>query len=551
MNNNDYGKYIGQLIPTTLENIYIMDMMSDFVMEYSLENDIFVCKSTIPFTNFYSNLEKNIHSDDIKGYIDSISPQYLQNNLNKGIDHIRYEYRKNLGNEKYDWYSNVTKLMDINGKKLTLVLVENINDSAVTKEDNKLSVVEEKDKQQRIIDAVTSAIVKINSVININAGTTNPELKTLTNYINEELMNLAHSFPELNQAISNNMIASTNQGTTKTLLVVDDDQMTCNILNKTFEDTYKIIVAHNGQEAIDILESNTNTNSMKETEKIVGMFLDLNMPVIDGFGVLDYMSSKNLLSKMPVIIISGDYDRETKERAYLYKIDDVLEKPFNVQVVKHRIQTFVNLYRSNNSLNEVVLTQHQDIKNVLKTMVSSYFYDYGNDIKRVSTFVGIIAKQLSNKYPQYKFDENRLNKLIDAARYYNVGMYALPAKISEKETLTEDEKKIIEGHPFIGISIFDSVLYRVTDNLFNNYAKEIIEYHEENYDGSGYPHRYSREKIPLSAQIAAVAIEYNELSKIIDEELILNEIEKYSNIKFNPLIVECLRDCIDELKNVK
>ena len=90
------------------------------------------------------------------------------------------------------------------------------------------------------------------------------------------------------------------------------------------------------------------------------MFLDLNMPRVDGFGVLDYMSSKNLLQRMPVIIISGDYDQITKDRAYLYPIADMLEKPFNVQVVKHRIKNFIKLYKSNNSLNEIVLNQPQD-----------------------------------------------------------------------------------------------------------------------------------------------------------------------------------------------
>ena len=549
MNNNDYTSVIGTLIPTTFNNIYIIDMMSDLVMEYIFDNNLFVLKNTIPFTSFYSDLENTIHKDDIKGYIDSISSNYLQENSNKGISHIRYEYRRKL-DDGYDWYCNITKLLDVNGKKLTLVLVENINENIMSQDVDQRAVEMVKAQQKNVFDVMSSAIIKLNGVININAGSNNLEVKSLTDYINEILVDLTNSIPELAKSLTDNMIRTTNQGIAKTLLIVDDDQITCKLLAKTFEDNYKIIIANNGQEAIDILEKNNSTNSIEETDKIVGMFLDLNMPVIDGFGVLDYMNSKNMLAKMPVIIISGDYDQETKDRAYLYRIADVLEKPFNVQVVKHRINTFVKLYKSNNSLNEIVLNQQQDVKNVLKTIVNSYLYDYSNDVKRVSSYVRILAKQVSNDYPEYKMDDSRIEILTEASKYYNVGMYILPNKMFQKQSFTEDEINMIKSHPIQGLTIFESVLYKNADSVFNNYAREIIEYHEERFNGNGYPHGYNGDRIPLSAQITSVAIEYNKLLKMINESSILNEIIKGANTKFNPKIVESLKKCITEIKAI-
>ena len=551
MNSNEYNAVISQLIPTTFNNIYIIDMMSDLVMEYGFENNLFVLKNTIPFTTFYTDLENNIHPQDIKGYVDSISSTFLQENLNKGFEHIRYEYRLRLESGEYDWYSNVTKLINVNGKKLTLVLVENINENIASGDTSKYELELLQAQQKNIIDVVSSAIVKLNNVININAGTTNLEIKSLTEYINQVLVELTNSFPEITKNLTESMIRSTNQGTEKTLVIVDDDPVTCKLLTKTFEDTYKILVANNGQEAIELLEKNNSVTSTKGTNKIVGMFLDLNMPVVDGFGVLDYMSSKNLLSKMPVIIISGDYDQQTKDRAYLYRIADVLEKPFNVQVVKHRIKTFVKLYKTNNSLNEVVLTQHQDIKNVVRTMVKSYLYDNSTDIKKVSTYVNILTKQLTTDYPEYKIDDIRIKKITDASKFYNIGMYALPSKMLEKEEFTGEENKIIKGHPFIGLSIFNSVLYKGTDSIFNHYAKDIIEYHEEHYDGTGYPYGYKGDKLPIAPQIVSVAIEYNELTKKMNEDLVLEEIVKQSGTKFNPHVVESLKKCISEIRNVK
>ena len=386
--------------------------------------------------------------------------------------------------------------------------------------------------------------------MNINAGSTNPEIKSMTDYVNNILAEVSNSIPEVNEALTANMISNTNQGTTKTILVVDDDAVTRKLLTKTFEDLYKIVTASNGQEAIDILQKNNDVTNLEEKDKIVGMFLDLNMPGVDGFGVLDYMSSRNLLSKMPVIIISGDYDQETKDRAYLYKIADVLEKPFNVQVVKHRIKTFVKLYGTNNSLNEIVLTQRQDIKNIIRTVVKSYLYDYANEIKRISSYTGIIAKQLTEDYNEYNFDDNKIAKLIEAVKYYNIGLYMLPHKMFKKQNFTAEEIKIIRSHPSIGLSIFDSVLYKGTDSIFNHYAKDIILYHEEKYDGTGYPTRLSGEKIPAVAAIASVAIEYNELLKTMNEESILSEIEKGKGTKFNPKVVDSLRRAIDKIKQV-
>lgn len=546
MNNNDYTKYIEKLIPSTFTNIYIIDMMSDIVMDYSYEDNNYVLKSTTPFTTFFSSLEKIIHPDDIKRYIDSLS----SNDINNESSNIRYDYRKKLENGEYGWYSNTIKFIECNQKKVTLVLVEDINSNIETEPKDELSSETLQEKQKIIFDAVSNAIINLNNVININYASDNPEIRNVSNYVNNILIDLTNAFPELNEALTANMIANTNQGKTKTILIVDDDQMTCKLLSKTFEDVYKIITANNGQEAINILEKNNDITNLDEKDKIVGMFLDLNMPVIDGFGVLDYMSSKNLLSKLPVIIISGDYDQNTRDRAYLYPIADVLEKPFNVQVVKHRIKTLVKLYKSNNLLNEIVLNQHQEIKNVLKTIVKSYLYDYSHDIKRISSYVNIIARQVSEDYREYNFDKDRLMKLTEAVKYYDIGLYVLPHKMFKKQNFNDDEIKIIKSHPFIGLSIFNSVLYRNTDGIFNHFAKDIIRTCEEKYDGTGYPHGIKGDNIPLAAQIASVAIEYNKLLKVMNESSVLDEIKKASGTKFNPKIVESLTRCVEEIKKV-
>lgn len=108
----------------------------------------------------------------------------------------------------------------------------------------------------------------------------------------------------------------------KTILVVDDSNITRNLIEKTYKDQYKVLMASNGREAIDIVEA------MPEGT-IVALLLDLNMPGLDGFGVLEYFKEKNLFNKVPVSIITGDSSKATIARVFTYDIKDVLIKPFS------------------------------------------------------------------------------------------------------------------------------------------------------------------------------------------------------------------------------
>lgn len=118
-----------------------------------------------------------------------------------------------------------------------------------------------------------------------------------------------------------------------TILVVDDSNIVRNFTKKIFEDKYNVGTAKNGQEAIDIIEKN------KRNGFIVSILLDLNMPKVDGFAVLEYMSKNDLFDSIPVSIISGDSsNKETIEKAYKYPIIDMLEKPFSENTIKNIVE---------------------------------------------------------------------------------------------------------------------------------------------------------------------------------------------------------------------
>ncbi len=121
---------------------------------------------------------------------------------------------------------------------------------------------------------------------------------------------------------------NTNQ---EAILVVDDSNIIQNFIHKIFQDNYQILIASDGQEALDIIKSQT-------TCKIVAMLLDLNMPNVDGFAVLDYFKENDLFKSLPVSIITGDDSKEKIDLAFKYPIVDMIVKPFNEDNIKRVIE---------------------------------------------------------------------------------------------------------------------------------------------------------------------------------------------------------------------
>lgn len=122
----------------------------------------------------------------------------------------------------------------------------------------------------------------------------------------------------------------------KSILVVDDSNIIRNFIVKILDDSFEVLNATDGKEAIDILEDEEKRNN------IVAVLLDLNMPNVNGFEVLDYYKSKDYFKKIPISIITGVDDKESIDKAFKYPIVDILLKPFNERDVKKILEKTIN-----------------------------------------------------------------------------------------------------------------------------------------------------------------------------------------------------------------
>ena len=122
---------------------------------------------------------------------------------------------------------------------------------------------------------------------------------------------------------------------TKAILIADDSSIIRDFVKEIFSNQYEVLMAKDGQEVINIISA--------DPKRIAALLLDLNMPNVDGFGVLDYLKENNLFTVVPTSIISGASDKESIEKAFKYPIVDMLNKPFSRDNVKLVVEKTVGI----------------------------------------------------------------------------------------------------------------------------------------------------------------------------------------------------------------
>lgn len=534
---SEYKGIIDKLLVNNYEEILIINVFQDKIYRYQVRDNDFVCNKELSYMDYLRDCKNFIYQDDVDDYVDSLSLSKLEA-INNSVM-INYRMKDGLGT--YREYNNMIKLYDDNGEKIIVVFVSLSTGNSVNYESNDSCKNSLETKLNKIVDSVGLAILKIHNIMNNDSS-----YVTKKEYVDSILASLTSEFPEFNEVLNSNAMNLYNREKS-TIMIVDDDKMTCSLIKKIFDKDYEVVIKNNGEEAIEYLSNSGSVN-------ISCIFLDLLMPVLDGFSVLDYLNSRNYLNKLPVIIISGNYDKDTRRRAYGYQIADMLEKPFNVQVVRHRIENLINLYRSSNSLNDMMLEQHRELKNVVNSLIVAYEMDNGRCMDLVKRLTRALTMQVSVMYPEYNINSNMIDKIANSACYFAIGNYTLPKSLLYKRGIyTEEERSIKKMGTLNGASIIKYVLSKENKEIDGKYCYEICKYCNERYDGNGYPEGLSGNSIPLSAQIASVAIEYcNLINSInpIDYDKVASLIIMESGRKFSPKIVESFKRVQEEYMEI-
>lgn len=139
---------------------------------------------------------------------------------------------------------------------------------------------------------------------------------------------------EVTENVISDMVSGPKNGA---ILVVDDSNLVANFIKKIFDDRYEVFIASDGARAIEMV-------SGPNADKIKACLLDLNMPNVNGFEVLEYFKKNNLFIKIPVSVITGNDTRDQVDEAFNYPIVDLLSKPFNERDIKRIIEKTISSY---------------------------------------------------------------------------------------------------------------------------------------------------------------------------------------------------------------
>ena len=367
MNEKGLIEQVLRIINANYSNIYVVDIPMDkvYTFGFNLAN-LLVIKDTMTYTEFIDMASKFVHKDEVSQYFDALSLNKLESEAQKGNNETKVKYRKLCETGEYRWFVNIINYLPFEGRKLIFMMSEDVNERLIDSEESNLKLEEKVSKYKKRIasesESVSQAVVEINNLLeNMQSMDGAIKMRDPQAVINSIFNRVSADHPDLNEAILNKMTSIVNYKK-PAILIVDDSAIIRNSLKRIFSNEFDIIMAKDGAEAIELMKN--NIVSPKENtvpENIVGVLLDLIMPVCDGFKVLDYMRDHNLFSKLPVAIISGDETRETRKRVYEYDIVDMLEKPFNTENVRRRITKFINLHIMSNNLQNIVDIQNEEL----------------------------------------------------------------------------------------------------------------------------------------------------------------------------------------------
>ena len=339
------------------------------------------------------------------------------------------------------------------------------------------------------------------------------------------------------------------------ILIVDDSEMNREILTEMLQDDFRILEAENGEEALKMLKQYDTGISL--------MLLDIVMPVMNGFEVLAAMAREHWMDDIPVIMISSEGSEEYIRRAYEMGIADYIRRPFDAKIVYQRVFNTIKLYAKQRRLISLVADQiYEKEKNnrmmvgILSQIVEFRNGESGPHVLHIQTLTRLLLECLVQKTGQYGLSWSEQYMISMASALHDIGKIGIDEKILNKPgKLTKEEFDIMKTHTLIGATMLEN-LKMYQGEILLEVAYQICRWHHERYDGKGYPDGLVGEEIPISAQVVSLADAYDALisdrvyKKAYSHEQAVKMILNGECGAFNPVLLECLTDIQDHLKEV-
>ena len=337
------------------------------------------------------------------------------------------------------------------------------------------------------------------------------------------------------------------------ILIVDDSEMNRAILTEILSSDYRILEAADGEDCLEKLQQHMGDISL--------VLLDLVMPKMDGFEVLDYMNRNHTIEDLPVIMISSEDNEASVRRAYEMGVSDYVSRPFDSRVVYRRVFNTIKLYAKQRRLVSLLSEQIRErekntsmLVGVLSQIVEFRNGESGLHVQHIQRLTESILEKLLERPNRYHITSEMQDNIPLASALHDIGKIAIDEKILNKPgRLTPEEFEIIKTHTTVGADMLSKLENFNSEPLLQT-AYSIARWHHERWDGKGYPDGLKGDEIPIEAQVVSLADVYDALtSKRCYKEAYSHEkaVEMILNGEcgsFNPLLLECFVEIEKDLE---
>lgn len=338
----------------------------------------------------------------------------------------------------------------------------------------------------------------------------------------------------------------------QSVLIVDDSELNRKMLGQMLGSRFDIAEAASGEACLQLLEQNATGISI--------VLLDIHMPGIDGFTVLEEMNQKNLLEQIPVIMISSEDTVDAVRRAFDLGASDYISRPFDAKVVYQRIINTIQLYAKQRRLSAMAADlafekerASRMMIGILSQVVEKRNGESRDHVQRVAQLTSMLLAGLAQKTDRYPLTREMRRTIATAAALHDIGKMEICEDLLHKEgPLTEAERRTLQSHTLLGAQMLEEQP-ECRDDAFARTAYNICRWHHERYDGGGYPDGLQGEQIPIEAQVVGLADVYERLVRRPVDGHARTHSEVVQMIctgvcgAFNPLLLDCLQDMEAEI----
>ncbi len=304
-----------------------------------------------------------------------------------------------------------------------------------------------------------------------------------------------------------------------TILVVDDTPNNLSLMSGLLKDQYKVKIANNGDKALNIAQADGPPDLI---------LLDIMMPGLSGYDVIRELKADPRTREIPVMFITAMSETEDERLGLELGAVDYITKPISPPILLARVATHLNIKRAsdflkdqNAFLEDEVNRRTQEVQAIqdvtilaMASLAETRDNETGNHIRRTQHYVRLLANRLQS-HPRFGYflSDKTIELLFKSAPLHDIGKVGIPDHILLKPgRFTPEEFEIMKTHTTLGRdAILAAEQHLGMEVGFLKLAKEIALYHQEKWDGSGYPTGPRGEQIPISARLMAVADVYDAL----------------------------------------